>query len=303
MLGIGAVTVDDVFYVERHPAPDTKVPVLARRRFGGGPAATALVAATRLGATTAYAGVLGYDELSTFSMRELERAGVDCGAVLLRPEARPYYAVVIVDRSTGERSILYSNEGVVELREEQVTEELVTACRVLLVDHAAVEAGPPAVAIARAHAIPVVGDYDRVTSPRVANLLPSIDHLILGLQCATALTGESEPAAMVRALAGAQHTCCAVTAGEHGCWYAESGGPVRHLPALRVEAVDTTGCGDVFHGAYAACLARGEPVAMALRAATVAAGMKAMHPGGRNGIPDRAHVERLLRENTLDDAP
>ncbi len=85
-----------------------------------------------------------------------------------------------------------------------------------------------------------------------------------------------------------------VTAGERGCWYAGPEGEVRHQPALRVEAVDTTGCGDVFHGAYAAMLTRGAPLARAVAVATVAAGLKATQPGGRSGIPDWGTVERWL---------
>jgi len=88
-----------------------------------------------------------------------------------------------------------------------------------------------------------------------------------------------------------------VTGGELGCWYSEHGGDVHHLPALKVQAVDTTGCGDVFHGAYAACLAQGESAHKALKVATVAAGLKATQPGGRSGIPDRATIDRVLVAN------
>jgi sulfofructose kinase len=87
-----------------------------------------------------------------------------------------------------------------------------------------------------------------------------------------------------------------VTAGEQGCWYAERDGPVRHFPAYRVQVVDTTGCGDVFHGAYAACIARGESVERAIQVATATAGIKATHRGGRSGIPTRAAVEEFLQE-------
>jgi len=66
------------------------------------------------------------------------------------------------------------------------------------------------------------------------------------------------------------------------------------VPALKVAVVDTTGCGDVFHGAYAGALAKGRPLAEAVRIATVAAGLKAQQPGGREGIPDWAAVEAML---------
>ena len=96
------------------------------------------------------------------------------------------------------------------------------------------------------------------------------------------------------ALARPNRACCAVTAGAQGCWYSEHGGRVRHFPAFRVPVVDTTGCGDVFHGAYAASIARGDGIDRAIQVATATAGLKASQPGGRAGIPDRVAVERFL---------
>jgi sulfofructose kinase len=87
----------------------------------------------------------------------------------------------------------------------------------------------------------------------------------------------------------------ALTCGAEGCWFLERGSSaVRHLPAFRVNAVDTTGCGDVFHGAYAAALARGLEVRECLRFATAAAALKATRHGGQAGIPTRRQVRTLL---------
>ena len=295
ILGLGVVTVDDLIYVDRYPAPGTKVMIKAQRREGGGLTGTALVAASRLGARSAFGGVLGYDELSRFALRELEREGVDCAPVLHRAQARPIHSMVIVDSSTGQRTILYSAVGLTARQPEEITDELIADCRVLFVDHTAVEGGLRAVELAHAHGIPVVGDIEREDWPGVPELMRHIDHLIIGVDLAGRLTGESEVASMVRALSEGGRACCIVTAGERGCWYAEGGGAVRHYPAFEVPVVDTTGCGDVFHGAYAACIARGERVEVAVRIATAAAGIKATQPGGRAGIPDRAAIDRFLR--------
>ena len=81
-----------------------------------------------------------------------------------------------------------------------------------------------------------------------------------------------------------------VTCGGAGSWYVSDADPeaARHQPALPVKVVDTTGCGDVFHGAYAAALVHGLDVAGAVRFASAAAGLKAASPGGQAGIPTRA---------------
>lgn len=291
--GFGAVSVDDLLYVDHHPLPDSKAMVGARSRQGGGLTGTALVAAARFGARAAYWGVLGHDELSAYTIREFEREGVDCSAIERRDEARPIHAIVIVDQSTGGRSILASLEGVFAPDPERIA-ALVPEVRVLFLDHFHPEVGLRAALTARQRGIPIVGDIEFVREPTVREVVDLIDHLIVSQALARELTGEAEPAAMVEALMTAQRTCAVVTAGEHGCWYATAPSAVHHVPALQVDVVDTTGCGDVFHGVYAACLAQGIPIDLAIRMATVAAGLKATRPGGRSGIPDRPTINRAL---------
>jgi ribokinase len=295
VLGLGIAAVDDLLYVDAYPQPDTKVAVRARQRQGGGLTATALVAAARLGARAAYGGVLGDDELSRFTVCELEREGVDCAPVLHRSEAEPCHSVVVVDRSTGSRTILYSSEHVLSRQTNEVTPDLIGQCRVLFLDYTTGYSGLHAAQVAHDLGIEVVGDVERLSVPGAEELLREIDHLIVGIELAALVTGEAQPEQMVRALSGNERACCAVTAGDRGCWFVERGGEVRHVPALEVPVVDTTGCGDVFHGAYAACISLGEGVARAIEVATAAAGLKATKPGGRAGIPDRATVERLLQ--------
>jgi len=294
VLGFGAVTVDDLLYVEHYPAPDSKAPVVEERRQGGGLTGTALVAAARLGARAAYCGVLGDDELSRFTIQELEREGVDCSLALRRADARPIHSRIIVERSMGQRVILFSFAGFTERRPEEMSEELIANCRVLFVDHIVLAGSLRAIELAHAHSIPAVGDVERDVGAGLQELMRGIDHLIVGVQFAGRVTGEGDPAAMVRALSGPGRACAVVTAGDRGCWYSERGGEAQHYPAFRMQVVDTTGCGDVFHGAYAACIARGEGVSAAIRVATAAAGIKATQPGGRVGIPDRPTVERFL---------
>jgi sugar/nucleoside kinase (ribokinase family) len=299
VLGIGVVAVDDLLYVERFPQPDTKNPISERRRQGGGPTATALVAASRLGARAAYCAILGDDELSRFSITELEREGVDCAPIVHREGARPYYAVVIVDRTAGLRTIFYSGDGVVHPTPAEIGEDLITGCRVLLMDGYVAPTAFCAVELAQAHGIPVVADIESVSDDATAEFFRRADHLIIGLELGRQMTGEQTPEAVVAALAGAGHVCSAVTAGAQGCWYAERAGPVQHFPAFTVPVVDTTGCGDVFHGAYAAAIAHGESVDRAIAVATAAAGLKATQPGGRAGIPTWGTVERFLAANRM----
>ena len=134
VLGLGVVAVDELLTVERHPPPNSKVEVLAEERQGGGLTGTALVAAARLGAAAAYAGVLGDDDLSRYSLQELEREGVDCSPVLRQAGAGPVHSRILVERSTGQRCILYSRAGWTPRPVEAITPDLIGCCRVLFLD-------------------------------------------------------------------------------------------------------------------------------------------------------------------------
>ena len=296
VLGIGIVTVDDLIYLDHYPAPDSKMPVRASQRQGGGLTGTALVAAARIGARTAFFGVLGEDELSTFTLAEFAREGVDCSAVLRRGDASPLHSTIIIDQSNGQRVILFSTDINNIPRPEEITAELVSRGRVLLTDYVAGLSGVKAARLARAQGIPVVTDIERRPIPGVDELLVLTDHLIISRDLACRLTGEAEAEQAVEAMAKTPRQVTVVTAGALGCWYCLGDGAAIHVPALQVKVVDTTGCGDVFHGAYAASLARGESIPRSIQIATVTAGIKASYPGGRNGIPKWEDVRRVLAE-------
>ncbi|MCC7357959.1 MAG: hypothetical protein IT317_00680 [Anaerolineales bacterium] len=294
VLGLGAVAVDDLLYVDEFPRPDGKTQVRATARAGGGLAGTALVAAARLGARAAYCGVLDEDDLSAYTLNELRREGVDCGPVVRRAGARPYHSVIIVNRLQPQRCILFSNANVVAPTPADLPESTIAAAQVLFVDHTAGGAAARAAALARRHGRAVVGDIEQAEFSEREAFLESVNHLILNQEMAAGLTGLADPAASAAALLRPGSAAVVVTHGAAGSWWAAPGQPARHQPALSVEVVDTTGCGDVFHGAYAACLAWGGDVPTAVQVATVAAGLKARSSGGRGGIPNRAEVEQRL---------
>lgn len=291
ILAFGAVAVDDLLYVDGYPEAGSKIAVAQRRRDGGGLAGTALCAASKLGARTAWAGVLGEDELSLFSLCDLRRYGVDCTQILLNEAARPHYSVIIVNRHSGARTILALHDGVQEFPSAAVTEEFIASCQLLFVDHHGIETAVKAAHFARRLQIPVVADIERLDEG-LDELLPLIDHLIVSFDFARRLTGEDEPQNMARWL-GENRVCGAVTKGEQGCWFATQGA-VSHQAAFPVPVVDTTGCGDVFHGAYAACLVRGEGIANAMRTAAACAALKARYHGGRGGLPSLETVRKFL---------
>lgn len=301
ILGIGALAVDDLIYVDSFPIRGQKMRVQARRRELGGLTANALVAASRMNAKTAWCGVLGSDESSRFAVSQLEANGVDCSLIVHQHQTQPRHSTIIVDNSNGERTILSSNDGAADFPVELVTEDLIRSCRVLFVDHASGAPGRKAAQIARGCGIAVVADIER-TDDGTREMMLDVDHLIVGLKFARELTGKSAPHDVLEAMRPDMSThaasVCVLTGGENGCWY-QANGEVRHVPAWAVETIDTTGCGDIFHGVYAALLARGGDVEQRVLTASAAAAIKATRPGGGSGAPNRQEIERFLGEREV----
>jgi sugar/nucleoside kinase (ribokinase family) len=298
VLGLGAVTIDDLIYVEAYPPADAKVPVRRSERHCGGLTGTALVAAARLGMKTAYAGVLGTDQLSTYLSESMKEQGVDMSHALRRPGVYPIHAVIIVDETSHTRNVFVDLSGSSGADASHPPEELLRSTKVLFVDHIGVPGMIRAATICRKHNIPIVADFERVPTPEFAQLLDLVGHLIVSQSFAEKLTGQSNPAVACLALWQAQRDTVVVTAGAAGAWYLSKGmqSQVQHQPAFQASIVDTTGCGDVFHGAYAAALAERLPLSQRIIFASAAAALKATKPGGQSGIPNRATVNAFLKQ-------
>ena len=286
-----------MLFVDRFPPPDAKTPVLRRERHCGGLTATALVAAQRLGARCAYAGVLGRDELSTFAIQALAAEGIDLSRLRQNESARPLNSMIVVDQARQTRNIFVDFNGVVGAAPDWPPDEVVQGCRVLFVDYIGVPGMLRAAGLARAAGIPVVADIE-ATDPQVARLMEQVDHLILSWEFAGGLTYAATPDKAALALWQAGRQAVVITCGDQGAWYVAAGDPGRaiHQPAYPVAVVDTNGCGDVFHGAYAAALVRGLDIADRISFASAAAALKATRAGGQAGAPRLAEVEQFLKE-------
>jgi sugar/nucleoside kinase (ribokinase family) len=297
ILGLGATAVDDLIYVESYPAADSKVPIGRQERQGGGLTGTALVAAARMGARCQYAGGLGSDDFSRFVQRRLEGVGLDY--LDRRDNGGPVHSIIVVDESRGTRTIFCYAKGAARARAGWPPEEVIRAARVLFVDHFGIEGMVRAARLARAAGIPVVADFESPAGDDAfAELVALADHPVTPLAFAQRWTGRQQPGDAAQAMWNATRQAVVVTCGADGCWYVGADDPrlARHQPAMRVAAIDTTGCGDVFHGAYAAGLAQGMDLPDRVRFASAAAALKATGRGGQTAIPSRAAVDRFLKE-------
>ncbi len=293
VLGLGCTTVDDFLYVASYPSVEQKVRVRRSMRRTGGLTGAALIAAARLGARCAYAGCLGTDELSEYVAADLAREGVDTSYAPRLPEADVIHSTVVVSEDTGSRTILFKFSGMVGSHPSLPSDEVIRDTKMLFIDHYAMEGDLRAAAIARRAGVAVVADFENEVSSLFPQVLGLVDHLILSKAFALRITRKSTPAEAARALWQANRAAVVVTCGEQGCWSisAVDGPEPRHRPAFAVTTRDTTGCGDVFHGAYAAALARGSSLAERLRFAAAAAALKAANAE----TPRLAAVEQFLK--------
>ena len=295
VLGLGVCSVDDLLYVEAYPPANGKSRVLQAEHQCGGLTANALVAAARLGATCAFAGQLGADALSLEVEQNFRAQGVDVSHVKHHAGAQPVHSIIIVSDGGASRAIFPHRPANYGAAPDWPAPGIIINTRVLFVDHMGADGQIRAATIARAAGIPVVSDLERDESPRFSELLALVNHAIFSHAFATRLTGHADPAQAALALAPGREVTI-VTCGGQGCHVVDGAAPdsVRNMPAFKVDVVDTTGCGDVFHGAYAFALAKGMPLDERVRLASAAAALKATRRGGQAGAPALTQVRALM---------
>ena len=295
VLGYGVLAVDDMIYVDSYPPPDGKAPVRGRRRQGGGTVSCGLVTAARLGARAAALGRLGDNEMSDFVRTHMGAAGVDLSRIVHHPDAGPVWCTIVVAADTGKRSIYGDYAFIRPVEPDEMRPEWFDGVKLLLVDHMHPPGIVAAANIARAKGIPVVSDIERKNAwlPEIRAL---VDHWVSSAESALPNTGCDDPREACEALIRTGwHRTAVVTAGDRGCWWCTADDPhPRHEPAFDVRPVDTTGCGDVFHGAFCYALTRGWPMERVIPFCASAAAVKATRTGGWAAVPTLSEVEQML---------
>lgn len=248
---------------------------------GGGMAANAAVTVARLGGAAAFWGRAG-DDAAGHEMRDaLAREGVDAGQFRLFADGRSSVSGILVDAS-GERQIVNFRGRFPEPADWLPLAEIARASCVLA-DPRWVDGAAALFAAARAASVPTILDADVADAPVFEKLLPLTDHAVFSEPALSGFAGTTDEKALTT-IASFGCRVAAVTRGHEGVSWRQDG-KMRHQPAYPADVVDTTGAGDVFHGAYAFALGTGLDVAGAMAFAAAAAALKCTRPGGRAGIP------------------
>ena len=296
-VGMGLNTTDLLAVVAEHPAPGAKVPIVELASRPGGQAASAMTAVSRLGWGARYIGRFGDDENGRVGRRSLTADGVDISACETVSGATNALSLVVVDQRSGQRTVLWSRHPGLAIAAADLPVPAVQSGRVLLVDCHETAAATAAARHARAAGAATVVDVEHVR-PGVEALLAEIDVIITAQEFPTALTGQAGLGRALRTLRssfGAGVVC--TTLGAEGSLALVGDTEIR-TPGFRVDAVDTTGAGDVFRGGFIAGWllgGAGAAVEDVLRYANATAGLKCRALGARAGIPTRPEVAALLR--------
>ncbi len=290
---LGMATTDFVANVPHLPGRDEVFELNGLDVMGGGPAATAAVAFARLGGTAEFVGSVGADKVGSALRQELSQENVGTTLLLVDETGLAPRSVILVDAATGARSIMYSRGTARAPAFTDALRQAIETSDALHLDGFHVSVALEAAAHARSQGVPVSfdgGAGDRW--PRLDELLPLVDWLVVARAFAERETGESDPVAAARSFS---HDTVVITDGVNGAWY-RMGAQEGFVPAFNVRVVDTTGAGDVFHGAFVHARLSGLDVRAAVRFASATAALKCQQPGGRAGIPTPDQVRQLLKE-------
>jgi len=294
VVGLGYCAVDYLCIVPHYPQIDEKVRIVDFLQQGGGITATAMAAVGRLGGRASFIGKVGDDSHGQFIVSELQKDNVDTTAIVVQPGALSQYSFIVVDKPTGKRTIFWNASGIV-LDPSEIRREDVVAGKVLHVDVHHAAAAVLASSWANDEGIPVVWDAGSAHEGS-AELAQHTDYLIASELFAQQYLGETDPERAASTLSEGR-LMGAVTVGQKGCWYATSEG-VFYQPAFDVDVIDTTGAGDVFHGAFSFALSKGWPLHEIVEFASAVAAIKCTKLGGRTGIPTFSQAVDFLRSRS-----
>ncbi len=283
----GIAALDFVYHLDEFPTGGEKYRARDVSVVGGGCAANAAVAVARLGGQADLAARVGRDQVGDMILAELRAEGVNLDNVHRGETARSSFSSIYVTRD-GERQI-------VNFRDETLTgpphfHDLPGACDIALADTRWIAGARQTIRLALARGIPVVIDAE---APVRLQDIAGATHIAFSRPGLLAVSGMNDIAGALRQVAGACSAWVCVTDGAAGVHFME-GDALRTIPAPTVEAVDTLGAGDTWHGAFALRLAEGADKFEAMRFANTAAALKCTRPGGRAGSPDRAAVNRMI---------
>ena len=288
VVGLGLNAVDHLCVVPHFPQYDSKLKMLDFSQQGGGQAATAMVACQRLGLKTRYVGKSGDGEFGQYSRESLEKEKVDIQGMEIVSGARNQFAFILIDNTTGERTIIWDRDQRLVMLPEEVPREIIRSAKILLIDGHDAAAAVQAARYAKEEGIVVVMDAERI-SKETEDLVSLVDVVIGERHFPERFTGCDDLKVALKKIAGRGPHVAGVTLGKDGALvYCD--GEFCYSPGYEIICRDTTGAGDVFHAAFVRSLFEDWELNRCLDFSNAVAAIKCQELGGRGTLPHFAEV-------------
>ena len=296
IVGIGANVYDTLYSIPTYPKEDTKMRASASKSAGGGPVATGLVAASKLGESTAYIGVLSDDTGGKFLKSDFEKYSVDTGFISIKPGYRSFTSVLWLCADSTTRTCVFDKGDLPPLELDGKQIEAIRKAEILIVDGNEMDAAVEAAKIAKESGTKVLYDCGGLYEG-VEKLLKLTDIMIPSEEFALSITGcKTVQDAAKKLYRTYKPEVVVITRGKRG-GLLYRGEKNLYYPIYPAKVVDSNGSGDVFHGAFAAGVVKGYDYVKCCHFASAVSAMKCMGVGSRESVPDFEGVKKYMKEN------
>ena len=294
IVGIGACVADTLILLPEFPTEDTKLRALSVKQCGGGPVSTGLTAASKLGADSAYIGVISDDDPGRFLLEDFRKYGVDISLVQVQTNCRTFTSFIWLSAQKGSRTCVFDKGSLPPLKLND--KEAIKSAKILMVDGNELEAALQAAKLARGNGVSVLYDAGGLYEG-VEQLLRYTDILIPSEEFAISHTQEENVFIAAKKLYNLYHPkVVVITRGKQGGLLYD-GSDFTVYPVYPARVVDSNGAGDVFHGAFAAGLISGYGYEQCCHFASAVSALKCTGMGARESVPTRSKVMEFLRRN------
>jgi sulfofructose kinase len=294
VVGVGQNATDTLILLSHFPAYAGKVAFERELLSPGGQVASALVTCAKLGLRVKYIGTVGDDERGRIQLESLRETGINLDDVEVRENCPNQTAYILIDQATGERTVLWQRNDCLRLDPESMTAEKIASARLLHIDAHDTATVAKAAQIAREHRIPVTVDVDTIYHG-FDQVLPHVDYLVASSEFPVQWTNERDPFRALEMIQEEFHIpVAAMTLGALGA-LARVEGRFIYSPAFVVNCADTTGAGDVFHGAFCYAVLQKMPMRETLEFSNAMAALNCTALGARGGISTIEQARSLMQ--------
>lgn len=292
VFGFGHCCIDYLSVLDPFPEKGKKGDIVESVVIGGGPVPTALLTFGKLGGTARFCGKIGADHDGQVVLEGLRSGGVDVSPMIIDQAATTARAFIWIDPHDASRTIALDLTRLSWPTADELDDDLLRACRIFLCDGRATEACLKGLRLARKLGVRTVLDVG-AARPRFEEILELTDYAIVSRDLADTFSPGAGPDDLAKLLVRSGAGSAIVTIGRKGAvWFDGSTG--GHVPGFEVDAVDTTGAGDVFHGAFIYGISRDWDIERSITFGNGAAALSCRRLSGQMGIPCLEEVEDLV---------